>query len=172
MTFLKGIKVVCKGLDRLARDLTQALDVFAQFHRVLHIHSLIRSPGRQHLYFKTALTNALMMLQRVDRVIRGANHLHPIATHQSTCRELWALQLLVTFIVDLTGRIRVQQLSDAKGRAQFQVRPMIERITQGEWHRLCPLLELLPVGSCPCDEMFWYPIGTHGTPLVMVASQP
>ena len=50
---------------------------------------------------------------------------------------------------------------------------MVQRIAECVGYGLGPLLELLPVGGVlTCAVLLFYSIGTHGAPLVVVATQP
>ena len=172
MTILKRCQEIIECLYLLAAYLCQFRHIISKLGSILYSHGLIWSPSWQHLNLETTLTDGLMVFQRINGIVRGTNHLHTIAAHESTGRKLWKLQLRVALIVYLTSRIRIQQLVDSKGSAKLQVCPVIQRISQGIWHRLCPFLELLPIGSISSDEMFCHPISTHGTPFIMVATQP
>ena len=50
--------------------------------------------------------------------------------------------------------------------------PVIQRIADQLWKRFSPCLEFLSVGSVAGDVLFIDAVGTHLTPLVMVASKP
>ena len=49
---------------------------------------------------------------------------------------------------------------------------MVEGVAKRVGHRLCPFLELFPVGGIAGDEVLIYTIRTHGTPLIVVTAQP
>ena len=60
-----------------------------------------------------------MIPQIVHRVIRGADDLHIVMTHESASGELGVvLQAVVAGIVDLASRFGVQALGDAEGGLQ------------------------------------------------------
>ena len=51
--------------------------------------------------------------------------------------------------------------------------PVVQRVAHGIGNGLGPFLELFPVGSVlACTVAFVYAVGTHGAPLVVVASEP
>ena len=50
--------------------------------------------------------------------------------------------------------------------------PVIQGIADSLAQALCPLAELLVIGSIPGDILFFYTAGAHETPFVMIAAQP
>ena len=114
-----------------------------------------------------------MVFERVDRVVRRADHLDIIVLHQTAGMELGRLEQSRTMVVNLAGRRGVQQLRHAEGGLQFEVRPVVERVAHRIGHRLGPLLELLPVGGILARAVLLIDaVGTHGAPLVVVALEP
>ena len=156
----------------LPRSLLQPPHIAAERFRILHGHRLVRSPCREHPDFKTARLRGDVVLQAVHRVIGGTYRFHTVMTHQAPGRELRLCQLRITLLVNISGRRRVQQFVDTESRTQFQMRPMVQWVAQRIRHGLRPLLKLLPVRSVARDVTLVHPVGTHGTPLVMVTAQP
>ena len=83
------------------RYLRQTVDVGFECRRALHRHRLVGSPRWQHLALELIVAALYVVLQRVNRVIRCAYHLHIVATHKSTSRVLWLLQQGVTMVIYL-----------------------------------------------------------------------
>ena len=52
------------------------------------------------------------------------------------------------------------------------MRPVIKRIAECIWQSSSPLLEFLEIRSIASDEAFIYAVSSHGTPLVVVATEP
>lgn len=114
-----------------------------------------------------------MVLQRIDGVVGGADDLDVVVLHQTAGEELGLLQLLGALVVNLARGLRAEQVGDAERRLELQVGPVVQGVAHGIRNRLCPLLELLPIGSIlACAEPLVDAVGTHGAPLVMVALQP
>ena len=69
--------------------------------------------------------------------------------------------------------MRIENFIDSKSGLQFKVGPVVQRITESIRYRFGPLLKLFPICSILTGtETFVHTIGTHGTPLVVVTSQP
>lgn len=114
-----------------------------------------------------------VVMEVVNRVICRADTLHVIVFHQTTGGELRLLQFLVTLIENLTSGLRREQFLDAEGSLQLQMCPVIQRVAECIRHRLSPFLEFLPVAGVLTGAIFLInTIGTHGTPFVVVATQP
>ena len=73
--------------------------------RLLDVHGLIRTPGRNHHRIVVGLVLGILnvVVQIVYRIISGADTLHVIVTHQTTGRELRLQQFLITLVKDLSG---------------------------------------------------------------------
>ena len=114
-----------------------------------------------------------VVVEVVNGIVGGAYALYVVVLHQTTCAELRLLQLLVTLVENLAGSLGRENLLNTESGLQLQVCPVIQRVAQGVGNGLCPLLKLLPVGSVLTRaETLVNSIGTHGTPFVVVATQP
>ena len=114
-----------------------------------------------------------MITQIINRVIGGADALHMIMPHQPTCTELGLLELLITLIIDFTGCFRTELFGNTESRFQLKMTPMIQWITESIGHCLGPFLKLFPIISILSGAVFLInSIRAHGTPLVMITSQP
>ena len=114
-----------------------------------------------------------MVMQVVYRIIGSTNTLHVIVLHQSTSRELWLLKFLITLIEYLTCSLWRKLLGDTESSLKLKVSPVIKRVTECIWHCLCPLFKLLPVaGILSCAVLLVDTVGTHSTPLIVIATQP
>ena len=174
VTLLEGVDHISEFSDAHTRYVSQLVNILGELG-LLDVHRLVRTPGRDHHRIVLCLVLGIldMIVQVVYRVVGGTNALHVVVLHQATCRELRLLQLLVTLVEDLAGCLGAQLLGDAEGRLQFQVCPVVQRITEGVGHRLCPLLELLPVrGVLACAILLVDTVGTHSAPLIVVTTEP
>ena len=93
--------------------------------------------------------------------------------HQSTSRELWLLKFLITLIENLACCLRRELLGNTESSLQLQMSPVIKGVTESIRNGLSPLLELFPIGGILTSAILLVDtIGTHGTPLIVVATQP
>ena len=174
MAFLQSVNHISKLVDGDTADLCELFYILGEL-RLLDVHGLVRTPGRNHdgIILSLVLGILDMVVQIVDGIIGGAHALHVVMLHQTTGRELWLLELFVTLVEDFTGRLRIQLLGNAECSLQLQVSPVIKGITESVRHGLSPLLKFLPVaGILTCAVTLFHTIGTHSTPLVVVAAKP
>ena len=113
-----------------------------------------------------------MPSQVIGRIIRGAHQRHTGLTDQVADAHAVLMKLLIAEIPDFPGGLTVQHPGIAEKALQLQVAPVKERIADGELQRFRPLLKLLPVRRVSGDIILLHTIGTHGTPFIMVPSQP
>ena len=174
VALLQGIDHISELRDADAADVGKLLDILGEL-RLLDVHSLVGTPGGQHdgIVLSLALGILDVVVQVVNGVVGGADALHIVMLHQATGRKLRLLQLLIALVENLAGGLWREQFLDAKGSLQFQMGPMVERVAQGVGNGLCPLLELLPVGSVLAGAVALVDaVGTHGTPLIVVTAKP
>ena len=174
MTLLQGIHHIGELADFNTTYMSQLVNIYGKL-RSVNVHSLVRTPCRNHHGVVVSLMLGILnvVVQVIYRIIGGADTLYVVMLHQSTSRELGLLQLLVTLIENLTSGLGRQNLIDTESGLQLQVCPVIQGVTQGVGNGLCPLLKLLPVCSVLTGaEALVYAIGTHGTPLIVVTTQP
>ena len=81
-------------------------------------------------------------------------------------------ELFVSLLPDARGAGLVKQLGDAEVAREFQVRPVIERVAEGERNRARPGHELVERAGFACAERFAHAICAHGTPLVVITFEP
>ena len=174
VTLLQGIYHIGKLHDVDTTNLSQLLHIFREL-RLLNVHGLVWTPCRNHDRIVGSLVACIlnMVVQVVNGIIGGTYTLHVVVLHQTTGRELGLLQLLVTLVKNLTGGLGAQLLFNAESGLQLQVCPVIQGVTEGVRHGLSPLLKLFPIAGILTGAVFLiYTVGTHGTPLVVVTTQP
>ena len=172
MTLLKSIYHILEGSNSNTCYLTQLIHILSEVW-LLDVHRLVRTPSWNHLDLETTLTSLLVIAKIIDWVVCSTYALYMITTHQATSAVLWQLQLLVTFIENLTSSLWTELLLDTKSSFELQVSPVIKRVTECIRHCLCPFLKLLPVGGISTSAVaLIHAIGTHSTPLVMVTAEP
>lgn len=85
--------------------------------------------GRQQQHFdvkRAVLRDNRVVLQRVDRIVGGAHHLHVHLLHDAARREAILRQQVVALIPDFIRRGGREQLAgDTKRTTQFEVRPVV-----------------------------------------------
>ena len=86
-----------------------------------------------------------MVMQVINRIVGSTYTLHIVVFHQTSSRKLRLFQFFITLVINLTSRLRTQQLIYAKSRLQFQMCPVIQGVTKTVRHRLRPFLKLLPI---------------------------
>ena len=173
MTYTQSLDYILELLNLDTRHLGQLVDIGLKVGRHLYGHRLIRSPSRQHLNLETIGCNLQVVLERINRIVCGADNLHIVVLHQATSKELRLLQLLGTDIVNLACSRRIEQLLNTKSGLELKVSPMVERVTHCIRNGLGPLLKLLPIGCIlACTIALIYAIGTHCAPLVVVTLEP
>ena len=172
MTLLQSINHILESGDGYTSHLAQLVHVCRELW-LFDVHSLVRTPCGNHLDFESTLTCLLVITQVINGIVSGTYTLYMIMTHQTACRELWLLQLLVTLVKNLACCLGAQLFGNAEGSLQLQMSPMIQGVTEGIWHCFCPFLKLLPVCCIFTRAVFFiHTIGTHGTPLIVVTTQP
>ena len=169
---VEGGKQVGIGGDMRVAHLGQTVQIGVVGCGVGHGHGLVGAPGGQYLHLKTALGDVPVVLQSVGGVVGGAYRLDVVAAHEPACRVGRRGQQGVAAGVDVGGGVGAEQVGDAEGRGQFEVRPVVERVAQGVGQGLGPFLKLLPVGSVARDVALVHAVGPHGAPFVVVAAQP
>ena len=110
------------------------------------------------------------MLQRVGRIIRRANHRHPILFEDGMHGHFG--QPGVGCIPNLLRGGFVQKLGDAEEPFQFEVGPVVERIAQRVRHGAGKGEEFIPVARVPRAVFLGHAVGSHRAPFVVVAGQP
>ena len=174
VTFLQRCQQVGKRVDAEAGNLTQFLDISGPCGG-FDVHRSVGTPCRNHAGLAALVCGYyVVILQRIDGVVRGADDLHVVVLHQAARRELRVvLNQLVAGVVDLAGGLRIQTFGDAESRLQLQVRPVVERVAESIGNGLGPFLELLPVGGVIARAIYFgNAVAAHCTPFVMVAHQP
>ena len=172
MTLLEGIHHISELSDGHTTHLFELANVVGKV-RFLDVHGLVGTPGGNHLNFETTLASLLVVAKVVDGIVGGANALYTVVAHQSTSREFGLFEFLVTLVENLAGCGWRQQLVDAESSLQLKMCPVVKGIAKRVGHRLCPLLELLPIGGVGTSAVALVnTVGAHSTPLVVVTAKP
>ena len=95
----------------------------------------------EHDYKKAS--DGFVIFQRIDRIVGRTDYLYIHALHDGLCTEFRGLQFGGTFVVYFACRGRIQHLVDTEYAAQFQMSPVVKRVTHRMLQRVCPFLEFL-----------------------------
>ena len=172
LTLAQGVEEVLIVVDLDSRDCAELLDIFLVLLRLLHNHSLVRTPCREHLHAERIVLDMLVIFESVCRVVSGADYLHVESLHQLLTSELLCLELCSTFVVDGTCCLRAQKFVHPEYSCELEMCPVVERVSHGIRHGLGPFLEFLIAAACACDELFRHTVASHSPPLVVVSTEP
>ena len=115
-------------------------------------------------------SNPPVVLQRIGRIVRRAHNCDAIRFENAMYRH--RRQLLIRLIPDfLRGRF-VEQLVDAEEPFQFEVRPVIKRVTQRVRDGAGVGEEFFPIAGVARAVLLGHAVGTHRPPFVVIARQP
>ena len=154
------------------RRLAQTLHIICKARRS-NLHCRLRSPCRKHLNREAVvLAKLLMIAQIIRRIIGGAKQGHTGMNNEVSGAHVRRSKLLVAELPHLLRSITVQYTVVVKVTLKLQVAPVIQRISDGLFQSLRPLLEFFPVTGIPCNVAFLHTIGAHLAPFVMIAPQP
>ena len=170
VALLEGFLQVRIGVDLHAGGLAELFQIGLVGLRVLDGHRLVRTPGRNHLRSERMLRNLFVVAEVVCRIVGGADHLHVEPLDERLAAEFLRGELGIALLEDLFRRRRAQELVDAEHAAQFQVRPVIQRVSHGIGNSLRPFLEGFPGGMLAAGEIvLGNAVRAHRTPLVVVS---
>ncbi len=170
MAFLQGREQIVKGGDRRTGRSLQFFEPEIERRRLADLQGLVRSERGIDFRRKAAGANGVVMLQRIGRVIRGAENADIMLLQEIVHAQVW--QLRIALAPDGLRRIGTQQIGDAEVARQFKMSPMVERIAERIRHRRRPSLELFLRRGVAGDIFFRHAVRPHGPPLVVVARQP
>ena len=138
---------------------------------LMNIDDLIGAEGGEHLDLVIAILQGEVMLQRIERIVGGADDLDARGADQLSGRKAALCHFCGAKLIDLVCVFLGQRLVDIKIALQLQMRPMIERVSDGVGECLCKGTELvLPIGVSRYVVLVDAK-GAHSTPLVVVARQ-
>ncbi|GFI66690.1 hypothetical protein IMSAG192_00211 [Muribaculaceae bacterium] len=174
VALLESVHHILKLVDFHTAHLGQLLHIRAECRGILYSHGLVRTPGGEHLDFKSAVGHCLVVFERVNGIVGGAYGLHIVAAHQSAgSHRRVVLQLVVARLEYLAGGLGIEQFVDAEGCLKLKMCPVVQGIAECVRHCLGPLLKFLPVGSIGTrTETLGHTVGAHGAPLVVVSAKP
>ena len=174
-----------KELDALGQSVGDAVDagqLFLAYNSgqlahvlgktgLVDVDGLIGAEGRSHGELDGGIfLDLLVPVQIIDGVIGGADEGHVGLLDQAADSQLGiVLQLVVAQVPHFLSGVAVQHALVAKEHMQLEVGPVVHRVADGHGQSLCKLLEALAVGLITGDVLLGHTVGTHHTPLVVVA---
>ena len=113
-----------------------------------------------------------MPSQVIRRVVGRAYDLDVELADEGLAAELLRGQFGIALLKDITRCFRLKDRIDAEHAAEFQMRPMVQRVAIGMGNGVRPFLELLPRAAIASYVVLRHAVGTHCAPFVMVTAQP
>ena len=140
-------------------------------------HRLVGPERRQDARFENSRRiigrDPLMVLERIDRVVGGADRLDVHLGHDPPRRALRCGEHRVAVVPDGISRGgREESVVDPERAVQLEVGPVVERIAERIGDGFRPFVVLLPVGRVSGAEPFGHAVAAHGAPFVVVAVKP
>ena len=113
-----------------------------------------------------------MRCEGVDGVVGGANDLDLEFFQNARGRKIRLGELAVRFVPDFARGVGRDQAIDAEVAFQFEMAPMVKRISQRVWHGLAPREKFFIGLGFARAKFFRNSIAAHRAPFVVVAFQP
>ncbi len=161
---------IFRGLDFHAGCSGQLRDIFG-VSGSLDIDGLVRTEGRADLEAEVLyLRELLVPLKRIDRIIGRADESDIGLSDDAADRQIGImLQHVGCLVPDLLRVVHGQGLIDAEILLQLQIAPVVHRVADGHFERLCQLCELDKRICAAGYLVFARAVGTHQSPFVMIS---
>ena len=169
----EGIQHICHGGKALlANGSGQLFHIFLPAGLV-DVHGLVGTVGGADYNIKGLVSGDLFVpLQIIDGIVGGADKCYICLLDQAAGRHLGiVLQLVVADLPNSGSALGGERLIHAEELLQFQVTPVVHRIADGHFQSLSQLQETLVGRLVAGDIAFVNAVGTHQTPLVVVAGE-
>ena len=170
---LQGLDEIGVGIDLHTCSLSELGEVLLVGLGIFDRHGLVRPPGGNDLGAEGVLGNHLVPAEVVGGIVGSANDLHIEFADKRLAAEFLGSEFRVALLEDFTGGLGAQEFVDSENAAEFQMGPVVERVTESIRHGFSPLFEGLPgVVLSSGKIIFADTVGAHGTPFIMVAVMP
>ena len=113
-----------------------------------------------------------MPVERVGRVVGGADELDREPGQDPASREVGGGELPVGLVPDEIGRRFLEQRLDPEVPGELEMGPVKQGIAERVGHGPGPGPELVERGRGACDQVFGDAVGPHRPPLVVVPLEP
>jgi hypothetical protein len=138
----------------------------------LDVHTLIGAECGKDLGLKTALSDLLMILEGIGRIVGGAKKINIGVANEVLGTHLGRSQLLGGDSPDLLAVFLADNQVAIEVTLKLKVAPVIQRIADQLGHYATISLEAIKVGSVTGDVLFINAAGAHSSPLIVVAVKP
>src|SRR5258708_4425853 len=136
------------------------------------LNSAVRAEGRIHSRLQAGCRDRFVVFQAVGRIVRSTESAHVKTFEYPVDAQVIARQQGIGALPDFGSGVCVQQVIDSEVAVQFQMRPVIERITQRVGDRARPRLEFFIGRGIAAAVTFGHAVHAHCPPFVVVAFQP
>ena len=141
VTELQGSHQVVEGKDRDTGDGLEFAQPGTETLVVRDLERLIGAEGREDLCGEAAAEDRAVMIERVGRIVGGAEYFH--AMKSQNIMHSQPGELGIRLLPDGGGGRFIQRDVHVEMTGQLKMRPVIERIAQGVGNRPSPGLEFL-----------------------------
>ena len=133
----------------------------------------VGAEGRHHADRRAGTGEGGMMLQRVQRVVGGADELHLHAFQKAAGAELRLCQTLAGCVPAVRGRLgRKHRALEPEIAPQLQMAPVMDRVADQPWHDGGIGIVFLAEGGSTRDMALRDARPAHQPPFVVVVRQP
>ena len=125
-TFSQRGLEIGKATDIGVRHFAQLRHVVVE-GRLFDIEGFVRTPAWQHFHGEGAVfSDGSVMLERIDRIVGGADHFHIHLLHDAASGEALLRQQIVALIPDFVRRSRREDFTcNTKRTTQLKMRPVV-----------------------------------------------
>ena len=113
-----------------------------------------------------------MMFQRINEIVCCTDHIDIGFSDEISHVEIFSSDDRIGFVPDHLRIFLVYGIFYPEVHLQFQMGPVIQRISYGVGNGFTESLEFFEIGLGPCDVFFTESHASHGSPLVVVSAQP
>ena len=170
-TFNEGVNDFLSGVQGFLADaLCELADIFREAF-LMDIEGFVRTEGRAYLHFDGRIFLDLFMpFQGINRIVGCADECDVGLFDQSAySHSRVVLQHVIALVPDLFRCFNSQRFLDAEILVQFKVAPVIHRIADGHFQCFREFHKTIKVRLVAGDVIFRCSVGTHDSPLVVVA---
>lgn len=118
------------------------------------------------------LVVGLVVVERIDRVVGGADGVDAEFAEETEGGEVWGAEAFVALVPNSFGGIGVEEGVDAEAALEFEVGPIVEGVAEGEGDGFGKGLKFFAIGGVAGDVGFGDAGGSHGAPFVVVVTEP
>ena len=126
VALFQRVEVFIVRSDRAIGDGFNLTNVFVERCRIIHVHGLIRTEGREYLEGHVVFRHHPdMVFKGIGRIVGGAEVFYLHFSQQPLHTVFRRSQFFTGLVVYLPGGIAVKDLGDSEIALQLKMRPMI-----------------------------------------------